>query len=230
MGNLFSELKRRNVVRVGIAYLVISWVLIEVSDTIAPMMALPDWAPRLVLFVLIIGLPVALFLSWAYELTPEGVKKTHEVDADASITHSTGRKLDRMIIGALVVAVAFLVYDRTSGPPAPTAPPAVEAEPTAEGPKTIAVLPFADMSPDQSQEYFADGISEELLNVLVRVEGLRVSSRTSSFSFKGKDTPIPEIAAALNVDHILEGSVRSQGNRVRITAQLIDVKTDSHLW
>ena len=230
MAGLFEELKRRNVVRVGVAYLVISWVLVEVSDTIAPMMALPDWAPRLVLFVLIIGLPVALFLSWAYELTPEGVKKTHEVDADASITHSTGRKLDRMIIGALVVAVAFLVYDRTSGPPAPTAPPAVEAEPAAEGPKTIAVLPFADMSPDQSQEYFADGISEELLNVLVRVEGLRVSSRTSSFSFKGKDTPIPEIAAALNVDHILEGSVRSQGNRVRITAQLIDVKTDSHLW
>ena len=233
MRDLYSELKRRNVVRVGAAYLVMGWVIMQIVDVLAQTLVLPDWFAKTVLVLLLVGMPLALFFSWAFELTPQGVKKTAEVDADTSITPSTGRKLDRMIIAALVIAVAFLVYDRVSTPPpVEEAPPLAEAGPAAEAKavKTIAVLPFVDMSPEKNQEYFADGISEELLNVLVRVEGLRVSSRTSSFSFKGKGTPIPEIAAALKVDHILEGSVRSQGNRVRITAQLIDVKTDSHLW
>ncbi|MCH8203062.1 MAG: hypothetical protein IH996_08145 [Proteobacteria bacterium] len=234
MGQLFEELKRRNVVRVGIAYLIFSWVLIEVSDTIAPMMTLPEWAPSLVLYVLIIGFPVALFFSWAYELTPEGVKKTHEVDADASITHSTGRKLDRMIIGALVVAVAFLIYDRVSGPQVPKEPAAEAGEVTADAesnaPISIAVLPFVNMSADPDQEYFSDGISEELLNVLAKVPGLRVAARTSSFQFKGENRDVVEIARQLRVAHVIEGSVRKSGTRLRITAQLIDAEEGFHIW
>ena len=230
MGNLFSELKRRNVVRVGIAYLVIGWVLIEVSDTIAPMMSLPEWAPSLILYVLILGLPVALFLSWAYELTPQGVKKTEEVDRDESITPSTGRKLDFVIIAGLAVALGYFVWEsRFAGEDAATG-----AEQTAEAPatvaKSIAVLPFVNISSDPEQEYFSDGISEELLNALAKVPGLRVAARTSSFQFKGQNQDIQMIGQRLNVATILEGSVRKSGTKLRITAQLIDVEKGFHLW
>ena len=221
MGKLFSELKRRNVVRVGIAYLVISWVLIEVSDTIAPMMSLPEWAPSLVLYVLILGLPVALFISWAFEMTPQGLKKTAEVDADDSITPSTGRKLDFVIIGALVIALGYFAWDKFgTGPEAG----ARSAE------ASIAVLPFVNISADPEQEYFSDGISEELLNVLAKVPGLRVAARTSSFQFKGENRDVGEIAKQLRVAHILEGSVRKSGTTLRITAQLIDAEEGFHIW
>ncbi|MCH8203329.1 MAG: hypothetical protein IH996_09510 [Proteobacteria bacterium] len=221
MANLFSELKRRNVVRVGIAYLVISWVLIEVSDTIAPMMNLPEWAPNLVLYVLILGLPVALFFSWAYELTPQGVKKTAEVDADDSITPSTGRKLDFVIIGALVVALGYFAWDKFGGGPDPGA---------ASAEASIAVLPFVNLSSDPEQEYFSDGISEELLNVLAQIPDLRVAARTSSFQFKGQNRDVVEIAKQLRVAHVIEGSVRKSGTRLRITAQLIDAADGFHIW
>ncbi len=221
MANLFSELKRRNVVRVGIAYLVISWVLIEVSDTIAPMMSLPEWAPNLILYVLILGLPVALFFSWAYELTPQGVKKTAEVDADDSITPSTGRKLDFVIIGALVVALGYFAWDKFGGGPDPGA---------ASAEASIAVLPFVNLSSDPEQEYFSDGISEELLNVLAQIPDLRVAARTSSFQFKGQNRDVVEIARQLRVAHVIEGSVRKSGTRLRITAQLIDAADGFHIW
>ena len=226
MRQLFEELKRRNVVRVAIAYLVVGWVIMQIIDVVVEPLHLPVWTATMVLVLLLIGLPIALLFSWAYEITPEGVKKTHEVDKSKSITHGTGQKINRLIIGALVLAVAFLLYDRVTM--APTEPEEVVA--TVEAGTSIAVLPFVNMSNDPDQEYFSDGISEEILNVLVRVEGLSVASRTSSFAFKGRNPNIPEIADTLNVDHILEGSVRKQGNRVRITAQLIDVKTDRHLW
>ncbi|MBT8062199.1 MAG: hypothetical protein KJO85_05900, partial [Gammaproteobacteria bacterium] len=171
----------------------------------------------------------------AYELTPEGIKKESEVDRSRSVVGETGRKLDRIIIGFLVLAVAYFVYERqtiksesqvleTAQTAQQQGTPEVASEPS------IAVLPFADLSPDKDQEYFSDGIAEELLNLLVRVDGLKVASRTSSFTYKGNLLSLSEIADELKVDHILEGSVRKAGNRVRITAQLIDAATDRHLW
>ena len=225
MRDLYSELKRRNVVRVGIAYVIGGGLIIEVMDTIAPRLGMPDWVPTFIIVAVLIGLPIALVFSWSYELTPQGLKKTAEVDADASITHSIGRRLDFAIIGMLVLALSYFAWDKFG------AEPALEnGEAESDGLRSIAVLPFVNMSSDPDQEYFSDGISEELLNALVKVEGLRVTSRTSAFAFKGKGTPIPELAAALGVQYVLEGSVRRSAGQVRITAQLIDVETDSHLW
>lgn len=223
MGELFNELKRRNVVRVAVAYAVIGWLIIEVIDTIAPRLGLPEWVPTFFIVLVIAGLPLALFFSWAYELTPQGVKKTHEVDADASITPSTGRRLDFIIIGALVLALGYFVWDKFGAEG-----PGGELVKRAEA--SIAVLPFANMSPDPEQEYFSDGISEELLNLLVKVEGLKVAGRTSSFAFKGKDVDLREIGEALGVAHVLEGSVRREANKVRITAQLIRSSDGFHIW
>ena len=227
MGDLFEELKRRKVIRVGIAYAIGGGLIIEVMDAIAPRLGMPDWVPIFFIVAVLIGLPIALVFSWAYGLTPQGLKKTHEVDADASITHSRGRKIDFVIIGTLALALVYLVWGKMAPEPAlETSQPTTEAE----GPRSIAVLPFVNMSSDPDQEYFSDGISEELLNALVKVEGLRVTSRTSSFAFKGKDIAIPDLAAALGVQYVLEGSVRRSAGQVRITAQLIDVETDSQLW
>ncbi|MCH8203182.1 MAG: hypothetical protein IH996_08760 [Proteobacteria bacterium] len=223
MSSFFDELKRRNVVRVGVAYLVAGWVIMQIIDVVVEPLRLPDWTATLVLVLLLVGLPVALIFSWAYEITPEGVKKTHEVDADASITHSTGRKLDRMIIGALAIAVAFLVYDRF-------VPPSGQAPPVESVGQSIAVLPFLNLSEDKSNEYFSDGLSEELLNVLSQFPDLKVAGRTSSFAFKGKNQDLRLIGQALSVSTILEGSVRKQQNRVRITAQLIRVSDGFHIW
>ena len=226
--SFIKELKRRNVIRVGIAYGVATWLLIEVSSTTFPMLRLPEWSATLVTVLLLIGFPVALIFAWAFELTPEGLKKEKDVDRTQSITHATGRKLDFAIIAALAVALVFFVsthrWDSDSIDDADTTSAASAEE------QSIAVLPFVNMSDDPGNEYFSDGISEELLNVLVRVEGLRVASRTSSFAFKGKDASIPKIGEELNVSHVLEGSVRKAGNTVRVTAQLVDVRTDSHLW
>ncbi|MEE8370954.1 MAG: tetratricopeptide repeat protein [Sphingomonadales bacterium] len=226
MGPFYEELKRRNVVRVGIAYLIMGWVLLQIVDTIAPGLGWPDWVMSFFIVLIAIGFPIALFFSWAFELTPEGVKKTAEVDADASITHSTGRKLDFMIIGALTLDLGYFAWDKF-GADQP-AGPAEGSTATAEA--SIAVLPFVNMSPDASHEYFSDGISEELLNLLVKVDGLKVAGRTSSFAFKGRKVDLREIGAALGVDHVLEGSVRREGNTVRITAQLIRSSDGFHLW
>jgi TolB-like protein len=200
-----------------------------------------------------VGLPVFLIFSWVFEMTPEGIKRESEIDRNASITPQTGRKLDRVIIVFLALAVVVLLADRffqpePAGPGKPEpaavvqhspAPQKTGADSTSNPPagaaghqdgRSVAVLPFVNMSGDEEQEYFSDGISEELLNVLVRVEGLRVPSRTSSFTFKGSDKNVTEIGRELQVEHVLEGSVRKSGNRIRVTAQLIDVNTDTHLW
>jgi TolB-like protein/Tfp pilus assembly protein PilF len=191
----------------------------------------------------LIGFPLALIVAWAFELTPDGVKREKDVDRSQSITKQTGRKLDFIIIGVLIVAVVYLAVDKFALKAKPD-PAEVIAEQTVvaesagqipaaepgEQEKSIAVLPFANMSGDPEQEFFSDGISEELLNVLAKVKGLRVTSRTSAFAFKGTNTAVPEIAQKLGVKHVLEGSVRMAGDRVRITAQLIEVETDSHLW
>jgi len=223
--SFFEELKRRNVFRVGIAYLVIAWLMLQVTDTVAPMLELPDVFARGILLFLAIGFPFALIFAWAFEMTPEGVKKEKDVDRAVSITQHTGRRLDFIIIGVLTVAVAIFALDKfvwtDSG---------VRTAATDNVQRTIAVLPFVNLSDDSEQEYFSDGLSEELLNLLAQIPELSVISRTSAFSFKGQGATIPEVARALGVEHVLEGSVRRSGDTFRITAQLIHAATDKHVW
>lgn len=229
MNNLWSELKRRNVVRVGIAYAVVGWVILQFVDIIKDILIFPTWFSQMVLVLLLIGFPIALILSWAFELTSEGLKKTAEVDKSDSITHGTGRKLNKMIIGGLVAAIGILLADKfILGPETLDEGGLPKAQ--AEAGASIAVLPFINLSSDPEQEYFSDGISEEILNVLAQVDGLSVASRTSAFAYKGQDRNISEIARDLKVDYVLEGSVRRSGNKIRITGQLIDARADRHLW
>jgi len=232
----FAELKRRNVIRVGIAYAVIGWCLAQVAEFAFENFGAPEWVLKTFVVVLLLGLPIALFFAWAFELTPEGVKREKDVDRSRSITHSTGRKLDFVIIGALVIALAYLVWERQTGveqiEPAAQLDPAM-ADDTAPGgsdKRSIAVLPFVNMSSDQEQEWFADGLTEEILNSLARTPDLLVTARTTSFGYKGSTDPVPEIAAALGVDHVLEGSVRRGDEKFRITAQLIRAADGFHLW
>ncbi len=237
-----EELKRRNVFRVAVLYFVVAWLIMQVADVMLPALNLPEWTITLVVALLIMGVPLALILAWAFELTPEGLKKERHVDRSESITHAAGRKLDFLIIAALVVALGYFVYDKLvlstardaalveATTQTVTEQVVTEQEESTESDKSIAVLPFVNMSEDAGNEYFADGLSEELLNMLVKIPELRVAARTSSFSFKGKDLKIAEIANELNVSHVLEGSVRKSGNTVRITAQLIKAADGFHLW
>ncbi len=230
--SFIGELKRRNVVRVGIAYVVISWLLAQVAEFAFENFGAPEWVLKTFVVVLLLGLPLALFFAWAFEMTPEGLKREVEVDRTASITPQTGRKLDRLIIAGLVVAVAYFAWN-AQREPVPAEPPAVEASVAADiGPDTrsIAVLPFVNMSSDEEQEWFADGLTEELLNSLARMPDLLVAARTSSFGYKGSTDSIPNIAKALGVAHVLEGSVRRGNDRLRITAQLIRASDGFHLW
>ena len=213
---LFSELRRRNVLRMAVLYVITAWLIMQVTEVLMGLAALPDRIGPAVLALLAIGFPIALIFAWIYEITPEGLKLEKEVDRSASITHVTGRRMDFIAIAILTGAVILFAVDKwwVGGPPE----------------KSIAVLAFENMSGDQEQEYFSDGISEEILNLLAKMPELTVISRSSSFSFKGKDVSLPEVAEQLNVAHVLEGSVRRVGDRVRITAQLIDANSDSHLW
>jgi TolB-like protein len=223
--SFFSELKRRNVFRVGIAYAIVAWLILQVLDVVLPILLLPDWVAKVILLVLITGLPLALVFAWAYELTPEGVKREVEVDRTKSITSQTGRKLDFAIIAVLAFAVIFFALDKFLWANLET-----PSSGKTDDRRSIAVLPFVNMSGDPEQTYFSDGISEEILNALVRVGGISVASRTSSFTYRGELQSIPEIAAELGVLYVLEGSVRKAGEQVRITAQLIEADTDRHLW
>lgn len=242
--SFFNELKRRNVIRVGIAYVIVAWLILQFSDVVLNNIEAPHWVFQVIMLVLGIGLPLALFFAWAFEMTPEGIKKEKDVDRSDSITPVTGQKLNYTIIGLLVLALGYFIWQsefrQDNLAPVQAAAPATSENIPAETPETksqtaerdpsIAVLPFVNMSADPEQEYFSDGISEEILNVLVRVDGLKVASRTSSFTYKGENLDIPEIARELKVGNIVEGSVRKSGNRVRITAQLIDTRDDRHLW
>jgi TolB-like protein len=249
MGNsLFAELKRRNVFKAGVAYLALGWVVTQVTSTVAPVLRMPDWIVLVVVWIGVIGFPFVIAFSWIYEITPEGLKRESDVDRAASITHVTGRRIDYLIVSLLVLAILFTALDRfvprrvgSTGSSEATVPAAVSAgssassagptaTPDATSDNSIAVLPFVDMSQAKDQEYFSDGISEELLNLLAQVPNLRVIARTSSFSFKGKGTPIKDIAQVLQVAAVLEGSVRKSGDKVRITVQLIRAKDSSHLW
>jgi TolB-like protein/Tfp pilus assembly protein PilF len=237
--SLFAELRRRNVFRAGAFYVAATWALAQGIAQLGPAAGLPDWTTRWFLVAAAVGFPFWIAFAWLYEFTPEGLKRESEVDPTESITHHTGRKLDFAIIGVLGIAVVLLVTDRlvlrhgANEGTAATAVAVSNSPQAADVPvpeHSIAVLPFVDMSAGKDQEYFSDGISEELLNLLAKIPQLQVTARTSSFAFKGKETGIPEIARALHVAHVLEGSVRKAGNSVRITAQLIRAGTDTHLW
>ena len=238
--NFISELKRRNVIRMAGLYLVGAWLLTQVSATVLPLFNAPLWMPRGVVIALAIGFIPAMIFAWVFELTPDGLKRDAEVMPAQSIAPQTAQKMNRLIVALLILAVVYFGFDKFVL--APKRDVALVAQTTqtvtakatkiqtAIAPNSIAVLPFTDLSPGKDQEYFSDGIAEEILNVLVKLESLNVASRTSSFQFKGREIGIPEIAKQLKVRHILEGSVRKAGSTVRITAQLIDTQTDRHLW
>jgi serine/threonine-protein kinase len=220
-----QELKRRNVFRVTIAYVMLAWIVAQVAQLALESFESPAWVIKTLLLLLALGLPFAIFFSWAFELTPEGLKKEKDVDRGRSITPSTGRKLDRTIIALLSAVVIFFVVDRF------VLDRAEQDVSTGQGGGvSIAVLPFVNMSNDADQEYFSDGVSEELLNLLAKIPQFQVAGRTSSFVFKGHNQNLREIGEDLGVDNILEGSVRKSDDRVRITAQLIKVSDGFHLW
>lgn len=224
MNRLWEELKRRNVVRVGLAYAVVSWLIIEVASTIIPILELPGWATRLILIMLLLGFPLALLFAWAFELTPEGIKKEKDVDRSESITASTGRKLDRAIIAMMAVAITYLVaanyvFDDISPE---------ESDVTIE--KSVAVLPFVPLSSGPDDGYFADGLTDEISAALAGLPDLDVAPRASSYFFKGQNLPLTEVADRLEVAHVVDGSVRRDGNRIRATVQLTRASDGSVLW
>ncbi len=242
--SLFNELKRRNVFKVGIAYVVVAWLILQVADIVFDAIGTPPWVMQTLLVTLVLGLAIAVFFAWAFELTPEGLKREKDVDRSQSITNQTGRKLDFAIIGLLVLALGYFVYesrfmeragdnDTTVASTAPRSEPApnAQAEPTpAIDAQSIAVLPFANRSQREDDLFFTDGIHDDLLTQLAKIGGLKVISRTSVMQYKDTQKPIPEIAQELRVGTILEGGVQRAGNRIRINAQLIDVTHDQHLW
>jgi serine/threonine-protein kinase len=229
MPGFIAELKRRNVFKVALVYVIASWLTMQVVDVMFPALHLPEWLTSAVAAFLIIGFPFALIFAWAFEMTPEGIKREKDVDRSQSIAPQTGQKLNHVVLIVLAIAVAFLLADKfvlqqdaSSGDePAAAAP---DEKPS------IAVLPFVNMSGDADNEYFSDGLSEELLNLLARIPQLHVAGRTSSFKFKDTNEDLRVIGDALNVRHVLEGSVRKAGTRLRITAQLIDTDNGYHLW
>jgi TolB-like protein len=233
--SLWGELKRRNVVKVAIAYAIVSWLLVQVAGLVFPTLLLPDWLLRAFVVFLILVFPVALLLAWAYEVTPEGIKRTIDVPPTESITRVTGQRLNYVVTGLLAIAVVFLIVDRfvldAGAPAAATAREGARlgGEPVGDA-IAVAVLPFRNLSADPEQQYFTDGFSEELLNSLAQIKDLRVPARTSSFSFAGSNLGVGEIAAALNVDYVLEGNVRIAQGTVRITAQLISAEDETQLW
>ena len=245
--NFFNELKRRNVFKVAAAYIIVGWLIMQAGEVMGPALRLPEWVNSALAFFLLLGFPLALIFAWAFEMTADGLKKEKDVDRSQSITDVTGAKLNRTIMVVLILALGFFAFDKfVLGPKRDaqlvketqlaaeqTAGPAMTGSvPDADTPeeKSIAVLPFVNMSDDGGNEYFSDGLSEELLNLLAKIPELKVAARTSSFQFKGQTGDIDAIAKQLKVANVLEGSVRKSGNQVRITAQLIKADDGYHLW
>ena len=250
--SVWAELKRRNVFKVGAAYAVLGWLILQVANNLFPPLGLPPWTQTLVAALLLLGFPFALLLAWVYEITPEGIKRTSEVPREQSVSHVTSHRLNYVVTGLLVLAVASIALDAyvlrpdraaslqstaaASAPPtsAPSAGGATGADAGAPAdtrlPNSVAVLPFDNLSTDPDHSYFAVGIHDEILNQLAKVGSLNVISRTSVLQYRSDRPPIPEIARALNVGAVMEGSVRYAGNRIQVTVQLIDATTDSHMW
>lgn len=225
----FAELRRRNVLRVAFVYLVAAWLVLQVADLVVPILGVPEWSNKLIFLLLALGFPVAAIMAWAFERTPDGLKKEKDIDRSESITRETGRRIDYVIISMLAIALAFSLYFRapiSNSDGAGTALPALAED----GTRSIAVLPLVNMSSDAETDYFSDGLAEELLNLLAKVDSLRVAARTSSFAYKGQDQNIQKIGKELGVGYLLEGSVRRAGDRVRVTTQLISVADGFHIW
>jgi len=238
--SLFAELKRRNVIRMAGLYLVGAWLVVQVSSTVLPMFDAPAWLPRSIVIVLAVGFIPALIFSWVFELTPSGIKRDAEVSPEESIAPQTARRMDRLIISLLALALAYFGFDKFVLAPRRDAALVVQTtrQVTAEDrakkskidPRSIAVLPFVNMSTDAENEFFSDGLSEEILNSLARIDGMQVVGRTSSFQFKGKNEDLRTVGIKLGIASVLEGSVRREGDRARITAQLIRTSDGIHLW
>ena len=243
--SFFTELKRRNVFRVGLFYIVASWLIVQVAETLLPVFEVSDAVLRAIVLILVLGFVPALVFAWAFELTPDGLKRDSDADVDPEIKRRTANKLNWATLVVAALAIGLLVTDRMM----PESTPAIEAITSVESgsedqpeevfpdaekgpdPASIAVLPFADLSPQGDQQYFSDGIAEEILNVLSKIESLNVTSRTSAFAFKSQsEMGIRDIAEELQVRHVLEGSVRKAAETIRVTAQLIDATSDQHLW
>ncbi|HEY5776224.1 MAG TPA: hypothetical protein VIS57_09075, partial [Xanthomonadales bacterium] len=241
--NFFAELKRRNVFKVGVAYVVAAWILLQMIDVVGGILALPVWVPQFMLLLLAVGLVPALIFAWAFEMTPEGVKREKDVDRSQSIAPQTGKKLNNAILMLMALAIVYLLFDKFSGDrpeavstPAvasnqdnPEAAPAPDIQPAVNR-QSIAVLPFDNRSRNVDDEYFTEGIHDDLLTSLARINSLKVISRTSVSQYKDTEKTIPQIAAELGVATVMEGAVQRSGNTVRINVQLIDANTDEHLW
>ena len=221
----FDELKRRNVIKASVAYLIIAWVILQVLSTVLPELQTPKWVLKTIMFLITIGFPIWMFFSWVYEVTPEGLKKTTNVPEDLSITVKTNKRLNIIIIITLIIAIVITFIDESNSIATNNI---VDNELVTDN--SIAVLPFVNISGDIEQEYFADGLSEELINIFTRLPELRVIGRTSSFAYKGKNEDLRNIGKSLDVEYILEGSVRKSNNKIRVTAQLIKSKDGSHVW
>jgi TolB-like protein/Tfp pilus assembly protein PilF len=236
--SFFNELKRRNVIRVGLAYLATTWLLIQVLETLLPIFGLPATSVRVIVIVLAIGFVPVMVFAWVFELSPDGLKRDAGIDRALTTSGRANKHLDRAIMVVLALALGYFAFDKFVLDPARDLEMVGEATVQARadaliesfGEYSIAVLAFSDMSPEGDQEYLSDGIAEELLNLLAKIPELRVVSRSSAFSFKGQDIDIPTVAKRLNVAHVLEGSVQKSGNRIRISAKLIEARTDTHMW
>jgi TolB-like protein/Tfp pilus assembly protein PilF len=228
--SFFSELKRRNVYKVAVAYAVVAWLLIQIATQVFPFFDVPNWAVRLVVLLLILGFPAALIFSWAFEITPEGIKRESEIVADKSITRKTGRNLVGVTVVLAVIAGAMLVFQLVRPKTASNRTVKKDSTVAAIPEKSIAVLPFDNLSRDPDNAYFAEGVQDEILTRLAKVADLKVISRTSTQHFKSAPENLPEIARQLGVANILEGSVQRSGDQVRVNVQLIKAGTDAHLW
>jgi adenylate cyclase len=223
MNNFFAELKRRNVYKVAVAYAVVAWLVIQGASIILPTFEAPSWVMKTLVVIIALGFILAVFISWAFEMTPEGMKRTADVSADEvrSMPYWSKKKFAAFIVGIAVIAAGLFAYQIFRAPPA-------RMQTSVE--KSIAVLPFVNMSADKNDEYLSDGVSEELITALSKITGLQVKARTSSFAFKGKNEDIQKIGELLHASHLLEGSVAKAGNRLRITAQLIQASDGNHEW
>jgi TolB-like protein len=230
--NFFGELKRRNVIRMAGLYLVGAWLLVQVASTVLPMFGAPDWLPRSIVILLAIGLLPALIFSWAFELTPQGLKRDEDVPAEQSIAPQTGRRMNSLILAVLVLALGYFAIDKFVLTPRRQVASSFSPNESKHDidARSVAVLPFDNLSGDKENEYFSDGISEELLTVLQKIPGLQVAARTSSFSFKDKKASAQEIGQKLEVANLVDGSVRKSGNSVRIAARLSRASTGEQLW
>lgn len=225
-GNFFAELKRRNVYKAAVAYAVVAWLIVQVATQVFPFFDVPNWAIRLVVILLVLGFPAAMIFSWAFEITPEGIKRESEIDANESIAPRTGRKLVAMTVILAVIAVGLFMFQRLRHGTSVAA----AANPEGITAKSIAVLPFDNLSRDPDNAFFADGVQDEILTRLARIADLKVISRTSTEKYRSKPDNLRDIAQQLGVTNILEGSVQRAGEQVRITVQLINALNDSHLW